>query len=303
MIKTHYSSIMILVSTSIAITPNAYAQGIFADQLGVSGQCLLCHTSEEGGLDTVKPAALKAWQNGGVIPGLQNFLKPPAKNTTPVLHPIDNQWNVQVGEVPLTIPLIVTDKEADNFVMQLANAATPLSPKGYSFSNTYTVASRNLPAINFKWKPTAAQKNKNYLVTFQAKETTATGTIQLSNKVSANIFVWAARPVSPKNVVEQFIVDNAKWVAGKLTMTGRLVFKKSVTSATKATALKSLRLNIKSNSGVTVGLPAVLTPNATGAWTSSFALTTTQVPCLVKAEYEKLNAARATKTAPLTCKK
>ncbi len=301
-IKTACAAILTTVA-SISMMGDALAQEEWAIQLKVFPKCTNCHTSQPGNGDTVKPAAKAAYDNGGVIPGLQNFLKNSAGNAKPVLLPIDNQWNVQVGEVPLTIPLIVKDKEADSFIMQLTNAASATAPKGYSFSKPYTVASSNLPAIDFKWKPVTAQKNKNYPVTFQAKETTSTGTTQVSNTVKANIFVWAARPVSAKYVIEQFIVSSAKWSANKLAVTGRVVFKKTASTAARAAALKTLRLNIKSNLGIVVA-SVLLKPNATGAWASTFALTGTKVPCLVKAEYEKLNAARVVNSAPTaTCVK
>jgi hypothetical protein len=160
----------------------------------------------------------------------------------------------------------------------------------------------NLPAIDFMWKPTSAQKNKNYTVNFRAKETTPATANQFSNTVKANIFVWPPRAQSAKNVVSQFIVGNAKWGANKLTMTGRVVFKKTASITARATALRSLRLNLKSNRGVAAGTPVLLKPNAaTGAWTATFALTRTKVPCLVKAEYEKLNAARTVTSAPAAC--
>lgn len=290
------ASAAILTAASIAMMSDAVAQSQWAVQLKVSPTCTGCHTNQSGTGSNAKPAAKAAYKSGGVIPGLQNFLKLSA----PVLLPVDNQWNVQVGEVPLALPLSVKDKEADAFIMQLTNATSPLAPKGYTFSKPYTVASSHLPAIDLNWKPTAAQKNKNYTAILQAKETA--GGKQLSNTVTTNIFVWAARAASPKNVVEQFSVDTAKWAANKLTMTGRIIFKKSATAAAKATALKTLQLNIKSNAGTVVGKPVVLKPAVmTGAWTSSFALTGTQVPCLVKAEYEKLNAARTVKPAPATC--
>jgi hypothetical protein len=281
----------------MAMMSDAVAEEAWARQLKVFPTCTGCHTTQVGASKSNAKAAVRtAYKSGGVIPDLQSFLKLSA----PVLLPIDNQWNVQVGEVPLVIPLSVKDKEADAFVMQLTNAVSPLASKGYTFSKPYTVASSHLPAIDLNWKPSAAQKNKNYTAILQAKETA--GGKQLSNIVTTNIFVWAARAASPKNVVEQFSVDTAKWAANKLTLTGRIVFKKSAIAAAKATALKTLQLNIKSNAGTVVGKPVLLKPApTTGAWTSSFALTVTQVPCLVKAEYEKLNAARTVKPAPATC--
>jgi hypothetical protein len=304
--KLHYktSAALILSTASFFMTPDAVAQEDWAIQLGEYPKCTNCHTSQPGEKSTVKPAAKQAYRDGDVIPGLRDYLKSLASNTKPTLLAIDNQWNAQIGEAPLTIPLLVKDKESDSFTMQLSNAANAKAPKGYSFSSLYTVAGINLPAINFVWKPTAAQKNKNYPVIFQAKETTSTGSTQLSNTVSATIFVWAARPVSTKYVIEQFVISNAKWATNKLTVSGLIKFKKSSTAATRAAALKTLRLNIKSNAGTVVGMPLLLSPKAgTGAWTSTLALTATQVPCLIKAEYEKLTTARAVKPAPASCLK
>jgi hypothetical protein len=287
----------VLTVISLGIMSNVSAKEQWAIELGVFPVCTGCHTSQDAAKDNAKLEARQAYRNGGVIPGLQDFLAA-SSNAKPVLLPIDNQWNAQVGEEQLSIPLIVKDKESDKFVIQ-TNA-----PKGYSFSAPYTVASINLPAIDFRWKPTAAQKNKKYTVNFTAIETTSAAATQNSNTVTANIFVWGARAASPKNVVSQFVVDNAKWGANKLTMTGRIAFKKTATAAAKAAALKALWLNIKSYTGVVAGTPVLLKPNAkTGVWTSTFALTGTKVPCTVKADYEGLNAARTVKTAPVTCLK
>jgi hypothetical protein len=296
------ASVALLAITSIGMIPGASAQESWAIELGEYPKCTSCHTSQPGSGDTVKPAAKQAYNNGE-LNGLKEYLKIFNANSKPVLLPINGQWNVQVGEIPLTIPLSVKDKEADNFVMQLSNASQPVAPKGYSFSKPYTLASNQLPTVNFIWKPTTAQKNKNYTASFSANETTATGSKQLSNIVTANIFVWAARPVSAKYIINQFMVDNAKWAANKLTLTGRIAFKPKISAPIKAAALNALRLRLKSNAGAVVGIPMPIKPNTLGVWTSTMPLTAAQVPCLIKAEYEGLTVASTVKPVPSTCLK
>lgn len=106
-------------------------------------------------------------------------------------------------------------------------------------------------------------------------------------------------------LVDKFSVTNATWTANKLTLTGNVIFKKTVSAAAKAAAIKSLRLNVKSNSNKAVVTPVALVVNAsTGTWTRIFPLTATKVPCIVKAEYEGLKAtARAVKPISTTCVK
>lgn len=298
------ASALMLGAVSMVIMTDAYGKGEFADALGVSGQCTLCHTSPDGGLATLKPAARTAFDEGGIKPGLENFLKSLVTDAKPQILPIDNEWNAQIGELPLSIPLIINDEEKSGFVMELAGVAPSLAPKSFSFSKLYLEATKKRPTIDFKWTPASKQRITKYTVSFRANETIDNGSKQFSNLVKTTIFLWPARPVSSKNVIERFVVSSAKWGANKMTLTGNIVFKKSATTAARTTALKTLRLNLKSNNGVVTGSPVLLTPNVkTGVWTKTFALTGAQVPCLVKAEYEKLMVARTVKSAPATCKK
>lgn len=301
--QKHYkaAALALLATASMSLSNTVAAQPTFAKALGVFPVCTGCHFTQDGGGDNLKPEAAAAFASGGLRPGLENFLKSLVTDTKPVLHPIDNQWNVQVGEAPLSIPLIVSDKEADKFIMQLSNASKATAPKGYSFSKPYTVSGLNLPAIDFKWAPKPAQKNRNYTAVFVAKETT--GSKLSSNTVTANIFVWPPRTASAKNVISQLNIDSAKWNGKALVINGRIGFKSKVSAVAQKLALKTLRLNLKSNSGVIVGTPLTLRPNAKLAWTNTIVLPATQVPCLLKAEYEGLRTARTVKPVPKGCLK
>jgi hypothetical protein len=294
----------LMAAVSIATMADVYGKGEFADELGVSGQCTLCHTSPDGGLATLKPAARAAFDEGGIKPGLENFLNSLVTDAKPQILPIDNEWNAQIGELPLSIPLIINDEEKSGFVMELAGVTPSLAPKSFSFSKLYLEAAKKRPTIDFKWIPISKQKITKYTVSFRANEIIDNGSKQFSNLVKTTIFLWPARPVSSKNVIERFAVSTAKWGANKMTLTGNIAYKKSATAPARATALKTLRLNLKSNNGIVVGTSVLLTPNPkTGVWTKTFALTGAQVPCLVKAEYEKLMVARTVRSAPATCKK
>lgn len=295
---------IILTTASVSMVTNAYGKPEFADALGVSGQCLLCHTSPDGGSDTVKPAAKKAYDNGQ-INGLRDFLNPPVPVTDaiPIISPINNEWNAQVGEVPLSIPLIINDEEKSGFLIDLIGATPSLIAKSYSFSMPYLESAKKRPTIDFRWTPSAKQKITKYTVTFRANEVIDNGSKQFSPPIKTSIYLWPARPVSSKNVISQFIVNNTNWATNKLTLNGNITFKKTASAVARTNALKNLRLSLKSNSGVAVGSLAILKPNTQGVWTSTFTLNNTQVPCFVKAEYEKLNAARTVNHAPTLCKK
>lgn len=304
--RTSTAALLIAATAGLFMSTNSSAQETWAIELGESPKCTACHTTQPGNGDSVKPAAQQAYDNGGVIPGLKDYLaslKPPT-NAKPVILPIDTEWNAQIGETPLSIPLIIKDEKKSGFKMELTSALPTLLANTHSFSSLYLEAAQKRPTIDFKWTPSAKQKATKYTTNFRASEVTSTGATQYSGIVKTSIYLWPARAASAKNVVSQFTVTSAKWVAPKLTLSGRIVFKKTATAAAKTAALKALRLNLKSNAGTTVGSPVALSPNSsTGIWASSFTLNAAQVPCLAKAEYEKLIAARTVKLAPSTCKK
>lgn len=291
--KKLLSAVIWVVTTLGAIT-DASARPEYVAPTGAAG-CTDCHVSEFGG-PPWKPGVLGAFAAGGIA-GLAVFiqsLSPVAADTKPVLHPINPQWDVTVGEIPLLIPLRVSDAENDTFSVR---GSAPMT--GYSFSAVRIDSQSNLPTIDFEWAPIATQANKNYKLSVYAQETGAGRTLS-SNTVTTNIHVWPARVSATKNV-SQFMMQGAQWRNNKLIITGQVIFKPTVTAANRATALNTLRMSVRSNSGFVIGLPLKLTPNANGKWTKTLTLTGTEVPCLVKLKYEGLNAARTVKLAPPTC--
>jgi hypothetical protein len=237
---------------------------------------------------------LDAFESNG-IQGLTDFVNNAMLDTAPVLSQINNQWDITVGETPLTIPLQVFDQENDDFYLQ---GKVPLA--GYSLSPLYTNITSNLPTIDLKWKPTAIQANKSYKIKIYAQENGADRLLK-SNTVTANITVWPARANAATAKVKEFKLLTARWAAGKLSLSGQLTFKPNVTAAQRKTALNTLTMQLRSNDNIIFGTPLKLTPKSTGAWTSSIPLTSALVPCLIKAEYEGLNATRLVKLAPANC--
>ncbi|MCF7988709.1 MAG: hypothetical protein K9L60_14250 [Methylovulum sp.] len=285
---------LIALAVSACLPTVASAFPGFVEPTGAQG-CTSCHLDAEG--NGYKPGILEASKSPlGLIEGLKAFLKPAilVTNTAPVLHPINPKWDVTVGEIPLTIPLQVTDKEDDTFTLHGS------APTGYTVSNVYT--RNSLPTIDFKWSPTAAQANKVYPIRVYVKET-GTGRSLQSNTISANIQVWPARSTLSKNV-SQFIMQGAQWKNNTLSLSGSLTFKSSLTSAQRTAALASLTMNVTSASGAVISQPVKLAPSSTGSWTKSFILNASSVPCTVKISYEGIKAARYVSLTPLeTCVK
>jgi hypothetical protein len=226
-----------------------------------------------------------------------------AVDAKPVILPIDTEWNVQIGEVPLSIPLIIDDEEKSGFLIDLTSSSPTLTDKSYGFSKLYLEPIKKRPTIDFKWAPTAKQKLAKYSVTFRANEIADNGIKQFSAPIKTNVYVWPPRPVSSKNVISQFIISKANWVANTLTLNGNISFKKTASPSARTAALKTLKLQVKSNSGVNLGSPITLKPTAKGIWSSKVTLSRTQVPCIIKADYEKLIAARTVSGLVGVCKK
>jgi hypothetical protein len=288
-----------LLLSALAITTNVNAQPQYVAYTGVP-DCTTCHYDLFG--SGYKPGVLNAYFAGG-LPGLKAFVNPTVTpDTAPVLSAINDQWDVTVGEVGLVIPLSVSDKEGDSF--NVKGSVVPTAT-GLTFSTLYTDSKTNLPTKDVKWSPTAVQANKNYTFSLYVQES-STGHTLTSNTVKANVRVWPARTTATKNV-KQFVLQNAQWTAAtkKLTLSGLVTFKPTVTATQRQTYLSTLKMNLRSNLGAIVtGSPVKLVANAAGAWTSTFTLSPTTVPCLIKVDYEGLNAARTVKTAPAaTCVK
>ena len=286
-------AVLLTAAATIGSVTDVSARPQYVIPTGAAG-CASCHLDSLGGRGW-KPGVLAAFDQGGIA-GLKAFLNPVANNNTaPVLHPINNQWDVTVGEAALVIPLQVTDKENDTFSLHGS------APTGYKVSPVTSTAPSNIPTINLSWTPTAAQANKNYTLSLYVQETGVGRTLK-SNTVTANIHVWSARVSATKNI-SQFIVQSAQWKANQLAIAGQVIFKPKLTAAKRSAALKALTLEVKSNSGLVIGQPLKLTVDANGNWQKNLALTASEVPCLVKLNYEGLNAARTVQLAPSTCVK
>jgi hypothetical protein len=293
-------SIAVLIAGIVSVMREAGARPEFVIPTGATG-CKSCHLDDFGG--GFKQGILEASVGG--IPGLKAFLHPtPVKSgdTKPVLHPINEQWDITVGEVPLVIPLIISDAEDDVVAINMSKPTDSLATKGAVLSPEYTDTQSNLPVIDFKWQPTAAQANQTYTVNFTAQEKSE-GRKLLSNSVTATIHVWPARKTTTKHI-KQFKVQRVQWLNNKLSLEGIVVFKDMLTAGQRATSLKTLTVKMRTNSGFSVGSLSPLTVDAKGNWQKTVPFKANAVPCTVKLNYEGLNATSAVKLAPVaTCLK
>lgn len=289
----------LMLSTSALLAGDVFAWPSYVQPTGAKS-CESCHQSSQG--NGYLPGILEAARSPlGKIAGLKAFInktqveeeveKP---NTAPVLHPINTKWDITVGEAPLIVPFQVSDKEEDDFILLGS------MPSGISTSQVYN--KNNLPTIDLKWSPTAAQANKNYFINVYAQET-GDGRALKSNLISANIQVWPARNTKTK-FISQFIVQGAQWQSDTLTLSGQLIFKRGLSPANRRKALSSLAMDITSASGASISQAVKLTLGKNGSWTNIFTLNANETPCIIRASYEGLNAARPVSQAPFaTCVK
>jgi len=289
----------LVLSISALLVGDVSAWPSYVQPTGAKG-CESCHLSSQGSgyLPGIKTAASSPL---GAIAGLKAFLSQAQEeeevekpNTPPVLHPINPKWDITVGEAPLIVPFQVSDKEEDEFILLGS------MPIGYSTSEAYS--KNNLPTIELKWSPTAAQANKNYFINVYAQET-GDGRALKSNLISANIQVWPARNTKTK-LISQFILQGAQWQSDTLTLSGQLFFKSGLSPARRRKALSSLAMDITSASGASISQAVKLTLGKNGSWTNTFTLNANETPCVVRVSYEGLNAARPVSQAPFaTCVK
>ncbi len=271
--------------TTLPLTASARPE--FPALTGASG-CTACHFDNLG--SGFKPGVLEAAASPkGEIAGLRDFINAQTQDTKPVLHAINSKWDITVGEAPLVIPLQVTDAEDDTFDVH------GTAPSGFKLSSVYT--KNNLPTVDFKWSPTAAQANKTYPLKLYVQENSK-GRNLTSNTVNAIIQVWPARTGTTKNIT-QFLLQSAQWKNKTLIISGSLAFKAGLTATQKSAALAKLNLNITSAKGVIVTTPKKIAPSASGSWSKSIALSASEVPCWVIVEYEGLKTKRQVSQAPL----
>jgi hypothetical protein len=282
-----------LSALALSTATNAWSQSAYVAPTGAKS-CYDCHLSTGGFKPEVVAAVNASTSYNDKIARLTAYIQTLyAPDTKPVLHPVNVKWNITVGEVPLSIPFVVSDAENDTFNIH-GSVATGMT---VSAITTNTVS--QLPTCNLKWTPTAAQAGKNYPVSIYVKET-GTGRTLASNTVATSVKVWPARANAATAKVKQFSVLSAQWKSGMLKLTGQVLFKSTVTAAQRTTALANLRLNIKSQSGKVIGSPLALSPTSTGNWTKSLSLTASQVPCMAVSDYEGLKAERGVNLAPAT---
>jgi hypothetical protein len=174
----------------------------------------------------------------------------------------------------------VKDAEQDAFMMTGSVA-------GSKFSAVHPDAA-GLPSIDFTWTPTAAQVNKIFTITFQAKET-KTAKRLASNKVAVKIRVWAAGDKSAASITKLNVITS-KWTTGKLNLAGNVVLNSLLTPAERqAFIAQKLDLTVSAKNGALVG-STPLTIDAKGNW--SVALPVAQVACDIILQFDGQNAAR-----------
>lgn len=290
-------SVTVLLTGTMSVMTDALAFPEYVVPTGASG-CTSCHLNDEG--EGFKPGILEAAKGG--LPGLKEFLHPTpikAGDTKPILLPINEHWDVTVESAPLVIPLLVSDAEDDVFKINVSKPTSALPIKGAVLSQERTDLESNLPAIDFKWQPNATQASKTYTVTFTAQEK-GVGRNLLSNSVTTTITVWPKRQKTGRNI-SQFKLQRAQWSNKNLNLTGSVIFKNGLTAAQRNAALKSLDLNMRTNSGLKIGSALNLVVDANGNWKKSVPLKATAVPCIIKLEYEGLNASNSVKLHPKAC--
>lgn len=285
-----FSVVIVWAFAGFGLIENAVAQAVWVEQTGAK-DCLSCHLSISGGGARI-PAADAAYDSGGV-PGLAEYIRSLNNNTKPKLNSVNPEWNVTVGELPLKIPLQVSDAENDPFTI---TGTIPLT--NYTLSDVRIDNKTNLPTIDLQWTPTAAFANKSIKLSLYAKETVEQPLS--SNTVSTTIHVWPARTSNTK-LVSQFILQGAAWRSNKLALTGQLFFKAGVSAAERAAALKVLQMNILSKNGFVITDPVMLSPDSNGKWSKTLTLTAGETPCIVKLGYEGFNAIRSVNPAPPAC--
>lgn len=298
-------SLTLLGSLAVLTVPQAFAMPSYVVPTGATS-CNQCHNDNFG--NGFKAAALQAAASPlGKIPGLTAYIKslstpvtpvtpvtPTGTDTKPVIHPINPEWNVTVGESQLVIPLRVSDAEDDSFSFKGS------MPQGAAITAPATDAQSTLPMSILLWSPTATQAGKSYTISVTANEM-GTGRTLVSSPVTATIKVWPARASASKNVT-QLLLDRAQWNNNQLLLTGKLLFKTGLTTAQRAAALANLRLNLKSSIGIAIGSPLALAVDNFGNWKQILTLNASQVPCVARVDYEGLVAVRTVKLAPAsTC--
>ncbi|MEY4768296.1 MAG: hypothetical protein RL637_935, partial [Pseudomonadota bacterium] len=166
------STIGLTVISGVLAVGNSWAKPEYVVPTGAK-TCDQCHLDNFG--SGYKSGVLQAAASPlGKMAGLTAYIKSlstpvtpiiTGANTKPVIHPVNAEWNVTVGESTLLIPIRVSDAEDDNVILQ---GSVPLGAVASAFKpDTQT----NLPMTYLRWTPTASQAGKIYNVSVTVKET------------------------------------------------------------------------------------------------------------------------------------
>jgi hypothetical protein len=311
-------SIGLGLAATFAVAGNVWAQSKYVSPAGALG-CADCHVGGNTSKvfvtgileafpidqklsipDKIKAIhALTDEQRLPALTAIKALLNPAATepDTAPVVSPLNSRWNVTIGEEPLTIPVSVADAEDDAFT---------IGGNGL-FKTPVTVdAASGLAKFNMLWTASENQAGQLYPVSVFVKESDrGHGRILASNVVKTSVKIWPARANAATAQVKYFDVQVAKWKKGTLNLEGVVTFKSNVTAEQQTAALSALTMSLTTaKSKTAIGSPLSLTIDANGKWKQSIALTATEVPCTVVADYEGLKAERPVSSAPrATCLK
>ena len=228
--------------------------------------------------------------NPAKITCIDPIISPTAQNTKPILNPVAQEWDVNVGEL-LTIPLSVNDPQQDEFTLTSSMILGEFSAVHHN--------DENLPTVDFLFTPTQAHGNKIYTTTFSAKETKTTQHY-VSNKIAIKIRVWPSAN-HDIDAATQLTIISAQWQANQLTMEGQVVLNSLLTQQERQTFIdQQFDLIIRSPEDNIIHIAPLILSNQ-GLWKVSFSLPLEQTPCHVVLEFNTRKARHQVLNAPLSC--
>lgn len=302
--KLLFSTVLAMAGLGMAST-NVRASESFGIELGAP--CTACHThgADKASRSDVKPAAQAAFDNGGLRPGLADFVASlptptpvPGPNTKPRISEVQSQWDVQVGQ-ELSIPISVADDEDDTVIP----SAKPLLP-GAHFGDQYTGEPNGLPTFDYLWTPSVEKVNKLITLTFMVQEKDTKQKFK-SKPLKVKVRVWPEGDLDQAKV-QKVVLSTAKWVDGKLSLKGKVQLNKLMSAAEKTAFLDRDDFIIDVTQGEDgYGLPIVdnqpITFDAKGNWTLDNLTLVDPFDCFVSVDFEGAKAARKIAGAPKTC--
>ena len=228
--------------------------------------------------------------NPAKITCIDPIILPTAQNTKPILNPIAQEWDVNVGEL-LTISLSVNDAQQDEFTL---TSTMIMGEFGAVHHND-----ENVPTVDFLFTPTEEQGNKIYTTTFSAKETKTTQHY-VSNKVAVKIRVWPSTN-HDIDAATQLTISNAQWQSSTLHLDGQVVLNHLLTMEERQAFInQQFDLIIRSPEDNILHIEPLILSNQ-GLWEISFPLSLQQTPCHVMLEFNTRKARHQVLNAPLSC--